>query len=139
MPRAAMILVSSLLALAVSACGAASSNSAKDFNGDEAQVADVVELFEKAGSRGEAEKICTEILAETLRDSIASSGENCTEEVERAIDDADSFTLTVKSVSVSGSRATAKVEGSEKDEPVPRTFELVKESGRWRVSSFGSG
>ena len=126
------------LALALGACGSADSNSAKEFTGDKAAVADVIEELEKAGSRGEADKICTDILAKSLRDEITTTGSSCEREMKRAIEDADDFDLTVKTVTVTGLKATARVEGSEDDKPVLRTFELVKESGRWRATSFGA-
>ena len=139
MPQRAATIASLLAALlALGGCGSGGDNSAQDFAGEKAQVADVIEELEKAGSRGEAGKICSDILARALRDEIATTGSDCENEIKRAIEDADDFQLTVKSVSVSGLKATARVEGKEDDKSVLRTFELVKESGRWRASSFGT-
>lgn len=136
--RAVTIALFSVLALVLSACGAATKNSAKDFTGEKAAVADVIEQLEKAGSRGKSDTICGDILARSLVEAISSSGAKCIEEIDRAIEDADSFDLTVRSVTVSGLKATAKVEGKEKSKPILRTFELVKESGRWRASTLGA-
>ena len=138
LPRVATIASLLTAALALGACGSGSTNSAKEFTGEKALVADVIEELEKAGSRGEAAKICSDILARSLREQITTTGSNCETEMDRAVEDADDFKLTVKSVTVTGTKATARVEGEEDDKPVLRTFELVKESGRWRATSFGA-
>jgi hypothetical protein len=55
--------------------------------------------------------------------------------VSDALDDADTFNMTVKSVTVSGATATAVVDSKEKT--ANDTFKLANVGGRWKISSFG--
>ncbi len=126
------------LCLAVAACGGEAS-SAGDFEGEQRAVAEVVEELQEAGQRSEPDKICAEILAKELRDRIAATGSDCDEEMRKVIEDADTFELSVEKVTVTGSRASAVVEGDAGGaESSRRTFEFVNEAGQWRATSFGA-
>jgi hypothetical protein len=116
-------------------CGTAGSDSAKDFSGVREDVAGTVEDLESAARSSDEDEICTRLLAGALIDTLRSGGQSCTSAVSDALDDADTFDLTVKSVTVTGDKATAVVDSKEKT--ANDTFALVKEGGRWKISSFG--
>jgi hypothetical protein len=106
-------------------CGPATSNSASDFTGVKKDVATTVDEGE----------ICTNLLASSLIQQIQSGGQTCKLAVSHALDDADTFDMTVKSVTVTGSNATAVVDSKHKD--TNDTFKLVKEGDRWKLASLG--
>ncbi len=136
MRRIALIAVA--LALPLTACGASqTSDSAAEFKGDQAAVAEVVDRLAAAGRAGEPEKICADILSKQLVTELKSAGGDCVTEMHRAIDDASDFNLTVRSVKVNGTTATAEVRQG--DSGANATFTFVKEGGGWRASSLGSG
>jgi hypothetical protein len=56
--------------------------------------------------------------------------------MDRAIDDASDFNLTVRSVKVNGTTATAQVRQGDDGENA--TFTFVKEGGGWRASALGT-
>ena len=125
-----------LLAALASGCGGAAS-SAGDFEGEEKQVADVVEQLQSAGEAGDAKAICDEVLAKALRDEIAEAGSDCEEELDKAIKDADDFDLEVQDVAITGDTATARVEGRDRGAERVRTFEFVREGTDWRATAVG--
>jgi hypothetical protein len=132
------VLIAALLALAATGCGSAqTSDSANEFKGEQAAVAELVDRLAAAGKAGDAEKICTEILSKQLVTELKSAGGNCVSEMDRAIDDASDFNLTVRSVKVNGTTATAQVRQGDAGEIA--TFTFVKEGGAWRASALGSG
>jgi hypothetical protein len=136
MGRRALIVVA--LALPLTACGASqTSNSASEFKGQQAAVAELVDQLATAGRAGDAEKICTEILSKQLVAELKGAGGDCVTEMDRAIDDASDFDLTVRSVKVTGDTATAQVRQG--DTGTTATFTFVKEGGGWRASALGSG
>jgi type 1 fimbria pilin len=136
MPRIA--LIAAMLALPLTACGAAQQpESASKFKGDQAAVAELVDQLAAAGKAGDAEKICTEILSKQLVTELKSAGGDCVSEMDRAIDDASDFNLTVRTVKVNGNTATAQVRQG--DSGANATFTFVKEGGKWRASELGSG
>lgn len=123
--------MATLVALAAAGCGAAADSTA-DFEGEERKVATVVEDLQDAAARGEERRICRQLLAADL----ARRTPDCNATVSAALDDSDSDELAVKSVRVSGETARAEVAtGTDEDQKV--TFELVRESGDWRVSDLG--
>ena len=88
-----------------------------------------------AARKSDEGQICTHLLASSLIDSLRSaSGLTCDKAVNNALDDADSYDLTVKSVNVSGNTATAVVDS--KNKATNDTLKLVKEGGRWKIASL---
>ena len=131
-------LISVLFALPLTACGAAQqTESESKFKGDQAAVAEVVDRLAAAGKAGDAEKICAEVLSKQLVTELKSAGGDCVSEMDRAIDDASDFNLTVRTVKVNGTTATAQVRQG--DSGANATFTFVKEGGQWRASALGSG
>jgi hypothetical protein len=126
-----------VLAVLAAGCGA-SASSAGDFEGEERQVADVVEQLQTAGESGDAAEICSEVLSSELREEMQAAGVNCEQELDKAIQDADDFELEVEDVTISGDTATARVRGGEGDEETVRTFEFAREGDGWRATSLGS-
>lgn len=121
-------------ALALAGCGSAESSSAGSFEGQEKEVAQVVEDLQRAAQSRDGGKVCSDILARELVDELSAGDQDCIDEVEKAIGDADDYELRVTDVTVAGERATAVVQqGSRK-----ATFELVRQDGRWRIAEMRS-
>ena len=127
----------SLIVLAFAGCGSEPSSAGK-FQGEQQAVAEVVEDIQRAAERGEAAKLCRDLIARALREKIASGGINCDKEMEKAVEDADAFELEVQKVTVSGTTAQVTVRGEAGDNDATRTFGMVKEDGLWRAASFGT-
>ena len=121
--------------LLLAGCGGEAS-SAGEFKGEQRAVAEAVEEIQTAAERRDAEKLCRELLAKELRDRAAESGTSCDKEMEKAVEDADSFDLDVQKIEVSGTTAEVTVSGDAGTERRSATVEMVKEDGRWRAASF---
>src|SRR4051812_35057080 len=124
------------LTLSLSACGAATSTQNDKFKGEQQNVVKVVDALAQAGSRGDADRICTEILAKQLVTELKSAGGDCVTEIDRAISDASDYDLQVTSVKVNGANATAQVRQGKNGQVA--TFTFVKEGGAWRASALGA-
>jgi hypothetical protein len=127
-----MVVAVTLLVLA--GCGQQQS-SVDEFQGSEREVAQKVEDLQDAGESGNAEDICSDILSRTLVDQLQAAGTNCSDEMEKAIEDADDFDLDVRDVTVNGNEATARVQRG--DDGPTATFEFAREDGQWRATSLG--
>jgi hypothetical protein len=136
MRRSLLALPLVLAALAAGCAGGASSSS--DFQGEEKKVADQIEKLETAGKSGNAKEICTEVLAKSVSDQIAQAGSSCEEELDKAIKDADDFSLDVEDVTINGNTATAKVKGKEGGKDQVRTFEFERDGSDWRATNLGA-
>ena len=136
MPASRSLALLAVVAGFVSGCGSSGSNSATKFTGAQKDVASAIEDFETAARKSDEGQICTNLLASSLIDTLrSSSGRSCNSAVSDALDDADTFNMTVKSVAVTGTTATAVVDSKEKS--TDDTFKLVKEGGRWKIASLG--
>ena len=135
-PLLALPLV--VAALAATGCAAANT-SANDFEGEQKNVADVVDTLGSAAGTGDGDKICTEVLAKSLADKMAAGGSSCAQQLDDALKDADDNDLSVESVTVDGSTATAKVKGRDgANKDAIRTLEFEKSGQDWRITSLGS-
>ena len=134
--RALALTLAIVLAAAVAGCGATagSGNSATKFSGAQRDVAQTIEDLQNAGQKTDEAKICNDLLAQALRAKLG----NCQTVVKAALKDTDSFDLTVDSVTINGASATAQVRADRGKAPDQRdTIQLVREGGRWRISSLG--
>jgi hypothetical protein len=126
--------------LAATGCGRVASDSASKFKGEERQVANAIEDLQSAGQKGDAGRICRDLLAASVVKQIAQAGSRtCSAALKSSLDDADTFGLSVKAVTVRGTTATAVVvsdNGKKKDRT--DTVALVKENRRWKLRSLGS-
>jgi hypothetical protein len=130
------VLAAVALALCVSACAGASQSKSDDkFKGDQGQIAQLVDDLAKAGSRGDAQRICSDILAKELVDELKRAGGDCVTEMDRAIKDASNYDLQVVSVKINGTTATAQVRQGKTGKVA--TFSFVKEKPGWRASALG--
>jgi hypothetical protein len=124
--------------LALAGCGAQSQpSSAQKFQGEARAVAQKIEDLQEAGESRKPEDICSQILSRTLVTQLEAAGADCTDEMEKAIDDADDYDLNVQKVTVSGSTATATVKRG--DDGPTETMEFARENGRWRATSLSGG
>jgi hypothetical protein len=126
-----------LLALLLAGCGAAPRDSAKDFKGDERNVADVVERLEKAARDDDPGIVCKTLLSSKLLAALRTQGTNCNTAVKEAFKDADSLDLTVEDVTISGATATAKVKYRSLSKDKTTTLTLEREGSAWKISSLG--
>jgi hypothetical protein len=138
--RVATVAVAVTLAALVAGCGRSEPDSSGMFKGEEKLVANAIEDLQTAGEKRDGARICNELLARSVVRAIRQAGaKTCAQRVEDSLDDADVFELTVKTVTVKGSAATATVtsdDGNEKDRI--DTMTLAKEGKRWKIAELGS-
>ena len=129
------------LAAAVLVAGCTTQSSSNDdstskFRGDQRLVANTVEDFESAASKGDQDKICRDLLAKALVDQYAQRGGTCEKVVDATLKDTDSFKLTVEKVTIAGQQATASVKADRGKNDVMQSLTLVKQGAGWRISAF---
>jgi hypothetical protein len=140
MPMLRTLSPLALVAAAALVAGCTASSSSDDdtgkFRGDQRLVANTVEDFESAASKGDQDKICRDLLAKALAAQYAQRGGTCEKVVDRALKDTDSFDLTVEKVTIAGQQATASVKADRGKKDVVQSLTLVKQGAGWRISAF---
>ena len=132
------IVLFGVLALTVIGCGGAARDSAKEFKGEQGQVAAVIERIEKAAREDKPDVVCENLLTEERLALVKKLGTNCKTGVKDAFKDADSFDITVDKVTVSGDAATAKITSGRGSNKKSDTLELKREGTAWKVDSLAS-
>jgi hypothetical protein len=135
----------SLLALvvAIALAGCTTQSTTKDssgkFRGEQRLVANTVEDFESAASKGDQGKICRDLLAKALVAQYAEHGGTCEKIVDSTLKDTDSFGLTVEQVSITGTQAAVRVKADRGKKDLLQSMTLVKQGQGWRISAFSPG
>lgn len=126
-----------LLGIAVAGCGGgAARDSAQEFSGEKAKVADPVEALETAARDRKPEVVCSQLLSDRLLAQLKRQGTNCRTAVKEAFDDADSIDLTVDKITISGDKATAKVISGRGSDRKTDTLELQRDGVIWKIDQL---
>jgi hypothetical protein len=136
-----LLPLGAIAAVALAGCTTQSTtdDSSGKFQGEQRLVANTIEDFESAASKGDQDQICRELLAKPLIADYAEHGGTCEKAVDGALKDTDSFGLTVESVTIDGEKATARVKADRGKKDIIQTMTLVKEGAAWRISGFETG
>lgn len=131
-------LLAACAALALSGCGggdeADAKNNAERFEGDERQVAEVVDRLGEAAREGDTATICEDLVTAELQTRIReASGTSCAQELEENIVSGET-TFEVESIEVKSDDATAVVVDQEGRKS--RLF-MVRDQGDWRITRIG--
>ncbi len=134
--RALLLLCAPLLALGASAC--ASTSTLSTFKGEDHAVAQVVSDLQSYGTAGEAQRICTNLLASTVTASLRSASGGCKHALKEQLSQVDTPEVTVEKVQLHGTTgATAEVKSTYAGKAKLTTVTLVKEDGAWKISKLG--
>jgi hypothetical protein len=127
------------VAAALSGCSLSPTSSTNNsgFTGQKALIASALNLLASDSSSGDGADICQHVFSHSLQQALNKSG-TCATKVDNQLKTIDDFTLTVKSISVSGSSATAKVQTVDDRTKVIETVTLGREKGSWRIESIGN-
>ncbi len=135
-PRRALALpCAALLALGLSAC--AKTVSTSGLNGEAKQAAETIKNLQSDVTAGDQKKICQNDLAKALVTKLNATGGGCEKAIKGQLTEVDSFEVTVEAMQASGTTATAHVKSIYSGKNRKGTLTLVKEAGKWKISSLG--
>jgi hypothetical protein len=134
--RPLALLLAATLALAAAGCAPSGGGGVDTgaFEGEEKAVAETLDELSDAARGGDGERVCSDLLARALADRL---GRGCAGALDEQLEDADVFELDVEDISVSGTRATARVLSDFAGDEQQRTLTLVKEGEDWKLAGIG--
>jgi hypothetical protein len=123
--------VSILLCLLVLAAGCGQS--------EEREVRRTLDAFAQATARKDYQRLCDDLFAERLVEEVRRTVPCEVALRNSSLNDAQNPKLTVRSITVDGDRATARVATTAANQrPSEDTVELVKEGEQWRILALAS-
>jgi len=132
MRLAAMLLCG---ALTLAACGGASPK-----RSDADRVRDTLAAFGQASAKHDYRRVCAELLAKPVIDSVRRAGLSCESAMKSALQGVQSPKLEVGAVTIKGNRASAKVHTTAANQSASDdTVALVREGGDWKIGALGGG
>jgi hypothetical protein len=132
--RALTLLCTPLLALGVAACGS-STVSTSGFSGEDRNVAQAISNLQSHATAGEEKKICANDLASDIVTRLGGAS-RCETAVKNQLSEVDSFELSVASIKLDGTTATARVRSLKDGKNRLNTLTLVKEGSKWKTSEL---
>jgi hypothetical protein len=120
--------------LGLSACG---ETGASNFKGESHAVAQTVSDFQSDVTARDEKKVCENDLAATLKTSLQKNAGGCRAALKKQLLEVDSPTLTIESVAIKGTTASARVKSLYSGKNRLTTMTLVKEGSRWKISGTG--
>jgi hypothetical protein len=134
--RALVLLCAPVLALGFSAC--ASTASSSSYKGEDHAIAQTIVNLQNQATAGEAQKICSELLASAVTARLDSASGGCKQALKDQLAQVDTPQLTIQSVELDdSSNATVRVKSTYAGNNKVTAITLVKESGAWKISKLG--
>jgi len=135
--RRLALLCAPLLASGFAACG--NTSSVGGFKGEQRAVAQTISNLQTEATARDEQKICTNDLAKAVVARLELVKGGCKEAMNKQLGEIDTFEVTVESVKVNASAApptaSASVKNVRSGKTTLSTVSLVKESGKWKISS----
>jgi len=132
-------LCAPLLAVGFAACGTATV-STTSFKGEAHAIAQTISNLQADVTAGDEQKICKNDLSSSAVTRLggigSSSGHGCEQVIKSQLAEVDNPELTLGSVQITGTKASARVQSIYSGKKRVSTLTLVKESGKWKVSAL---
>jgi len=137
--RRLLVIAAASLSLLLGGCslaGGSSTGSSGGFTGTKALVASTLNLLASdSSSTSNGADICAHVLSTQLQTRL-NKIEKCSTIIDNQLKTIDDTTLTIKSIAVSGSNATARVQTVTYGKKVISTVTLHNETAGWRITGL---
>jgi hypothetical protein len=123
-------------ALTLAACGGGE----RPRRSDADRVRDTSTAFAQASAKHDYRRVCADLLAKPVIDSVRRAGLSCESAMKTALQGVQSPTLEVGQVTIKGNRASAKVHTTAANQQASDdTVALVREGASWKIGALGGG
>jgi hypothetical protein len=123
-----------VLAIGLAACGTTVSTGS--YKGESKAVVQRISDFQTDVTGGEESKLCDRDLASVVQTRLRAAGGDCVQALKKQLGAIQNFELTVKSIAVHGTGATARVTSTWSGKQRTSTMRFVKEGGAWKITAL---
>jgi hypothetical protein len=122
-------------ALTLGACGGGG-----EHRSEADRVRDTLGAFGAATAKHDYRRVCSDLLAKPVIDSVRRAGLDCEAALRTALQDVQAPKIEVRKVTVNGDHASAQVRTTAANQDASNdTVALVKEGGDWKIGSLAGG
>ena len=122
-------------ALTLAACGGGG-HERSDADG----VRDTLSAFGEASAKHDYRRVCAELLAKPVIESVRRAGVSCESAMKTALQGVQTPKIVVRQVTIKGDSASAKVHTTAANQPPSDdTVALVREGGDWKIGALAGG
>ncbi len=130
-----MVVATALIGIASTGCGG-SSEPPPPITGAPKEVSDTVRALERATEAKDFNTMCFDLFSDQVR--AQAGGVRCPALLRRTAKDVEAPRIRVQGIRLQGDAASVRVQTRTRDQPpVSDTIELVRQRGRYRISSLG--
>jgi hypothetical protein len=127
-------------ALALAACGGGDGAGAGPKRSEAERVRDTLSAFAQASAEHDYRRVCADLLAKPVIDSVRKAGLSCESAMKTALEGVEAPKLEVRQVTIKGNRASAKVHTTAANQQASDdTVALVKEGEDWKIGALAGG
>ena len=127
-------------ALALAACGGGDGAGAGPKRSEGERVRDTLSAFAQASAEHDYRRVCADLLAKPVIDSLRKAGLSCESAMKTALEGVEAPKLEVRQVTIKGNRASAKVHTTAANQQASDdTVALVKEGEDWKIGALAGG
>jgi hypothetical protein len=124
-------------ALALAACGGGDGAGAGPKRSEAERVRDTLSAFAQASAEHDYRRVCADLLAKPVIDSVRKAGLSCESAMKTALEGVKAPKLEVRQVTIKGNRASAKVHTTAANQQASDdTVALVKEGEDWKIAAL---
>ena len=121
-------------------CGGGGGSGASPKRSDADRVRDTLSAFAQASAQHDYRRVCADLLAKPVIDSVRKAGLSCESAMKTALKGVESPKLEVLQVTIKGNRASAKVHTTAANQQASDdTVALVREGANWKIGALGGG
>jgi Domain of unknown function (DUF4878) len=127
-------------ALALAACGGGDGAGAGPKRSEAERVRDTLSAFAQASAEHDYRRVCADLLAKPVIDSVRKAGLSCESAMKTALEGVEAPKLEVRQITIKGNRASAKVHTTAANQQASDdTVALVKEGEDWKIGALAGG
>jgi len=127
-------------ALALAACGGGDGAGAGPKRSEAERVRDTLSAFAQASAEHDYRRVCADLLAKPVIDSVRKAGLSCESAMKTALRGVEAPKLEVRRVTITGNRASAEVHTTAANQQASDdTVALVREGANWKIGTLGGG
>ncbi|MHB8491516.1 MAG: hypothetical protein ACYDA6_04780 [Solirubrobacteraceae bacterium] len=138
-PSKQAFAVAGLLAVGIGVAGCGETVATGKFSGESHAVAERLSNFQRHATEASQSKLCKEDISLRLQSEVTAAGSSCSAALKEQLKQVEDVSLSVKSVAVHGTSATARVQSTWSGNTCESTVLLAREGKAWKIAGSQPG